>query len=324
MANRHESLVLFLGAGASLAAPANLPLFAQIRHFLFKGLEIDEDKFLEFVAPESLLFYMNISGVPVVRILQDILGVGKPNAIHKAVANALTTGASVWTTNVDELIEEALGWSYNNPSIAIGKTLASNLKTAKYFKLHGTLSSPTTLAFKAPQVLRPLAKEWVDQLLSDLKDSQVIIVGYSGVDPDIQPILKRGLMNVSKAVWYELPNKCKLIESRFKEPIQKNKLKVLPTKNPSVSFFEEMERRGLTSNISIEFQNYLKDAKPHSINLSSWNLNQYHLASARLYEHIGLSHKAIIKYKKSIVSGSISQKMMSLFRLIGVYLYQKK
>jgi len=52
-----------MGAGASLSKPACLPLFSQLRKALFNGLRIEKTQLLQHVAPESLLYYLNVSNM---------------------------------------------------------------------------------------------------------------------------------------------------------------------------------------------------------------------------------------------------------------------
>src|SRR2546430_6481665 len=101
-----EVRVLFFGAGASRAAPALRPLFKDIRAAIALRLGVPPD-LLARTAPEALLSRLQDAGVPSDEILGVALAGGQPNALHRIATDVLAAGGSVWTTNIEDLIERA-------------------------------------------------------------------------------------------------------------------------------------------------------------------------------------------------------------------------
>ena len=110
-------------AGASAAAPAQLPVFALLRAFLIKRLRLADGAVAPAgeLAPERFMQSIFDGGLPLEAWLTQTLGVGEPNAVHHVLAAALAAGDSVWTVNVDELIERAAARSWSAASLAFRK-----------------------------------------------------------------------------------------------------------------------------------------------------------------------------------------------------------
>ena len=131
-----ESRVFLVGAGSSFVAPAFLPMFPQLRDALAdwmklpssdngaaktnrvslgQGISLDPSvskpvglsiiEKIEIMPPEVFMQCVRLGGVQLNAWLVDILSGGEPNAVHAVLAWALDHGASVWSLNVDELIE---------------------------------------------------------------------------------------------------------------------------------------------------------------------------------------------------------------------------
>jgi len=113
---RCQEMTFIVGAGASVAPPANLPLFAELRTALIRTLKLSEGatvpnvvEIAETLAPETFMQCIFDGELPIEEWLTMTLGRGAPNPVHAVLAEAIREGARIWTVNVDELIETAAG-----------------------------------------------------------------------------------------------------------------------------------------------------------------------------------------------------------------------
>jgi hypothetical protein len=95
-------MLFLVGAGVSVARPAELPLFDPIRQRLVDQLGLcllppDVVAAAGGLAPEVFMRVLYQGGLPLEAWLAATLGRGSPNALHWALAAALQLGASVWT-----------------------------------------------------------------------------------------------------------------------------------------------------------------------------------------------------------------------------------
>lgn len=190
--------VFLVGAGASVAVPAELPTFDRIHAELMAqlGFSAGTPAAAE-LAPEVFMRVLFEGLLPLEQWLAEQLGRGSPNALHWALATALRGGATVWTVNVDELIEDAAGRSigvssYPDPVPASGDRL---------LKPHGTVSRGKFI-FRADQVLVPLAPPWAARLVADMNGADVIVVGYRAMDIDLRAVLPRALGGARSVTWF--------------------------------------------------------------------------------------------------------------------------
>lgn len=165
---RAPEFVLVYGAGASLASPSERPLFAWVREALITRLDINiaPDRWNQ-LAPEAMLSRLASSGVDIDRELRHMLSGGEPNVLHVLAAEVLRQRGSVWTTNFDELIEEAAA----TRAIGFHRTLPDDnprcdCDLGHLVKVHGTLSAEHVLA-RSEQVMVPFSAEWESQLVDD-------------------------------------------------------------------------------------------------------------------------------------------------------------
>lgn len=248
-----------LGAGASLAAPASRPLFAWVRDTLMATLELELDpRAVNRLAPEALLSRLAAAGVDIDGELRRILGGGRPNALHAMAAELLARGGAVWTTNFDELVEAAAsdaGISYHrllpdaDPSCACQK--------GHLVKPHGTLSAERVLA-RSEQVMAPLQPAWAHRLVTDLRDTDLALVGYRGADLDLRPALRTALHEASRAVWFVCEDDEPDLTRRFADPLAAGDLALAISERPDLAALEWGRDRGLTAEISDEL---LADAR---------------------------------------------------------------
>lgn len=139
---------LFLGAGASVAAPTRLPTFLQMRDSILAamgwaatepgdpaafrlqhadGLDVREFPPLsrsrlsrQGIPPELLFGTLHRFHVPFARQVQDLMAppcrLLPHNAVHAVAAQVLHTGGTVWTPNIDVAVENAYGALCGHPA----------------------------------------------------------------------------------------------------------------------------------------------------------------------------------------------------------------
>lgn len=196
---------LFFGAGASVAWPAELPLFAAIRDALAQRLGLDRDsKLLHAMAPEVLLDQLQRAEVPVQTVLREILSGGQPNALHNAAVYLLAAGGSVWTTNLDDLIERAAEQQGVKIHLVLpGQHLPCSCQRGHLYKPHGTIRSGQ-MALGSDQLFRPLAPDWEDAMRRGFRGQQVAVVGYAGFDLDLRGALDQALSEAADIHWFAI------------------------------------------------------------------------------------------------------------------------
>ncbi len=229
-----DDWLLFLGAGASVAAPACLPDFALLSEGVLGALgwtwqpSLDpqhpemgtwEHKVYPSFQPTSFAtevlfgtlhsFGLRFAG-EVARVLGD--GGHEPNAAHHVAAGVLACGGLVWTPNVDLCVERAFADRTGaNPPRAgraggregmplLPLTMAG---PGTLVKFHGTVEVPQTLAFTDGQLLTPLPSQDVGHLVALAKGRRVVLYGYAGADADLADLLDAVFGAATSVVWYE-------------------------------------------------------------------------------------------------------------------------
>src|ERR1017187_6917305 len=122
--------LLVLGAGASMGPPAELPAFVPVRDAILRALgwlrvpggyerptplggrmwpPLTSHRLLDRDAPAEVVFgTLARFGVPFAQQLADVLSnADRYNAVHLIAARVLASGGTVWTPNVDRLVEQA-------------------------------------------------------------------------------------------------------------------------------------------------------------------------------------------------------------------------
>lgn len=128
-------------------------------------------------------------------ILAGLYRSGKPNDFHGAIRDLVAAGkiSTVVTTNYDTCIETALkaGGSVNLV-VRERHAQATDLKDQSHFpivfKIHGCAADEDTIVFRLSEegALPP----WKRTFLADLVENRdVYVIGYSGLDFDICPVL---------------------------------------------------------------------------------------------------------------------------------------
>jgi hypothetical protein len=202
-AARDGSLVVFVGAGASRDAPANLPDFRQLTSHIAAEANISFETG-ELDRPDELLGRIGDAGVDIhrrVRAHIDTPG-SAPNALHEAIVDlALATHAPrIVTTNYDthltRVIEaRGLGWGeYMAPALPMG----DDFEGVVY--LHGSLrqESRHLIVTDADFGRAYLRDAWAARFLERMFASfTVLFVGYSHGDI-VMRYLARSLGRQSK------------------------------------------------------------------------------------------------------------------------------
>lgn len=215
-----RGLTVFAGAGVSVAPPASCPTWNHLKQTIvgcfLEQLSGHRDRYIAsfplcFVdIPEITLrpeaFMSSLSLIVNRNFMTKLLAgldYGRPNANHKLVALLAKHGIlnSLITTNFETLFEKALIDS-DVEFIPIrdeheaSKWLSNSDPRLPLFKPHGCLSSPTSLAFLLDDI-QTLSEAKAALLYKLLENRSVLIMGYSGNDDDILPVLSSALGNAS-------------------------------------------------------------------------------------------------------------------------------
>jgi tetratricopeptide (TPR) repeat protein len=131
----------------------------------------------------------------------------RPNAVHYLLAHELLDDrTSIWTTNYDTLIEEALeslapdGASRDRARARLHKPHGSFRRNER-----GKWDSAKGLLFAAPGVVRSWAGGWTTGLKNEMARAEVTLVGYSGIDVNAYRPLRAALEGASSVTWYLTP-----------------------------------------------------------------------------------------------------------------------
>jgi tetratricopeptide (TPR) repeat protein len=211
-----DDVVLVLGAGASLPAPAGGPLFAEVRDACAERVGVrtadwprDDPRraLLDHVIPEVFLKLLADADyrfdAALAAAVAGTPGTG-PNAVHELAARVLAAGGTVWTTNWDRWIEDAyLARTGQALPAAVNGSGPPPAAPPVYGKLHGTAADPPTLMFRTPQIIRPLGRDWHDALVASCRGRTVFVAGYAGADVDLFPALDEALGAARAAYWLE-------------------------------------------------------------------------------------------------------------------------
>jgi tetratricopeptide (TPR) repeat protein len=229
-----DDWLLFLGAGASVAAPACLPDFALLSDGVLGALgwtwqpsqdpghpgkgEWEHEVYPSFqpasFAAEVLFGTLHRLGVRFAGEVARVLGDEghEPNAAHHVAAGVLACGGLVWTPNVDLCVERAFADHTDASLPRVGRaggregvpllplTMAG---PGSLVKFHGTVEAPQTLAFTDRELLTPLPAQDAGHLVASAKGRRVVLYGYAGADADLSDLLEAVFGVAASVVWYE-------------------------------------------------------------------------------------------------------------------------
>jgi SIR2-like domain len=209
---RNQRIVLFAGAGISMAAPTALPGWKEVnetilaalarRLVVFTGKPFADDIMAKLVATREHAGYFTPDyqaqliedecGPDYFRVLQA-LDAEEPNGCHDTIAALAARGhiAAIITTNFDRCLERACAAANVTPRIFYDHTHWSDLQAAlapgngqplPIIKVHGSVNDPNSMVDTLRQRLagRPQALE--DSIRDLLARHHVLFVGFSGGD----------------------------------------------------------------------------------------------------------------------------------------------
>ena len=175
-----------------------------------------------YLRPETFMWAL-VSDVGIVPTLQMIGGMnsGFPNMNHLSIASLLKarTIKAVVTTNFDTYIERSLDAACVKHKLIrdladLREQDSQSRVTPLVFKPHGCLSKPSSMSFRIDQIQR-LPNEMGELLEGVLRSGPVLVVGYSGNDEDIFPLIQRVLPESQFKSYI-----CVFPDSAANEPIQ--------------------------------------------------------------------------------------------------------
>lgn len=234
--------LLFLGAGASVSAPASLPAFPTVATGVLcaigwsptaDGTRWTHPHYPDFRTPalasEVLFGTLRLFDISFADEVAEVLSGAAPNALHAAAAVVVQDGGSVWTTNVDCCVERACP----TPPHRAGRTGLDPLRSARagtLVKFHGSVELPETLAFTDRELIAPLPSEDVAHLAELARDRVVVLYGYAGADADLSELLDEVFRCARDVLWFEPTiERRREIERAFPE----RALRFLPEDPPS-------------------------------------------------------------------------------------------
>ena len=302
-------MTFIVGAGASVAPPSNLPLFAELRKCLVRSVGLERGVTREVadaltaLAPETFMRAIFEGGLPLESWISETLGRGEPNAVHAVLAESLSLGATIWTVNVDELIEKAAGRSV----IVAAWNDETPAEDAQLLKPHGTISRGQYL-FRSDQVIKRLPMPWADRLTRDCRQRHVILVGYAGLDIDLRVVLNTALADAGEITWFEVVDKRPGLLERIPALAERRQPFIGGTRSQDLSrdFIEWAHDRGLSGTVAPR-QNLGVGAEPDPC-VRDIEGNPL-LARGMLLERIGERKAARQMYRRVMFSGGGSRRL---------------
>jgi hypothetical protein len=315
--------LLVLGAGASMGPPAELPAFVPVRDAILRALgwlrvpggyerptplggrmwpPLTSHRLLDRDAPAEVVFgTLARFGVPFAQQLADVLSnADRYNAVHLIAARVLASGGTVWTPNVDRLVELAceqpprcLVMSARDDETGVDRGAErTGDGTGWLVKFHGDVGQPDTLAFTDLQLCAPFPARAVEALSTHADGKNLIFYGYRGADADLRPVIGKAIERASAALWFE-PDKANQL--RIQETFDDPKVTILPdiddgsrpafAKNAEV-FIEYAARHGLVTPADGVLVEQLKSARA-DVPVSFWFPSVPAIVHARLVERFG-------------------------------------
>lgn len=184
-AQQDGRLVLFVGAGASVSAPSNYPLFNELAKSVASGT-------IEISTAEPIEEYMTRvedSGVNIQKRTREILTdpASRPNAMHHALVTLFGRAEHVRivTTNFDSHFSEVAKEVFEDLPEYVGPALPLGRGFRGLVYLHGKATSDGRLVLTSRDFAEAyLTDGWATRFLRQLFGTYVVLfVGYSHSDP---------------------------------------------------------------------------------------------------------------------------------------------
>ena len=189
--------VFFFGSGVSMWAPSDIPTGAQVRDSLLGLLFRDQIREWEL---SGLRHWLNLipfetinefapSSVGLDEFYAEHLATSRPNELHKQLSHLAVSRrvAALISTNYDCGVEAAAGVSSALFPIVDPSQLVPP-GAIPLFKVHGCTTKPSTLVYRLRQEAT-LPEEKERYLHSFLAGRTLVVVGYSGIDFEICPVI---------------------------------------------------------------------------------------------------------------------------------------
>ncbi len=143
--------------------------------------------------------------------LKEYLEENEIGDAHRSIAELARLGIirCIITTNFDHYIENALIEKGLEPQVISTKEDLINseplihCKAVRIYKPNGTLGKGALR--NTPKDLEKLPKEWEDELVKIMSEHGLIVIGYSGSDPNIQRVFERTTFTHYPIFWAD-PN----------------------------------------------------------------------------------------------------------------------
>ena len=225
--NVEEGFVAFCGAGISIPAPSAAPGFLDLRNALIRALaellrrrsvlsppqhriiasSLDSLGRREDISlPPEMMFSSvkeTMGAATVTSLLAACLNVNRPNDNHMALAKLARNRRllGIITPNFDTYIESAfanLPLKRHIVGVAPGRTQESFF----LMKPHGSLDMPTSIVTTLESVILRPRDDVIDEFRRMLENRTLLVVGYSGADYDLHPLLVYAGRNWnSRIIW---------------------------------------------------------------------------------------------------------------------------
>ena len=309
--------VFIVGAGASAAAPAQLPVFGVLREWLLQRLGVPgaTAPAARELAPERFMQAVSDGMLPLSDWLSATLSQGSPNAVHHVLRTCLDSGDTVWTLNVDELIEQVS---------------SSPLRTAAYddsvpdpraqlLKPHGTVSRGAYI-FRTDQVVRPLPDAWSQRLRADGTGSHVVVIGYAGADLDMLAVLDETLNRAASVTWFAITGDRDGLKRRFPGlPPFTTFLGGDRVETLTPAFLDWADRQGLTSRLPADLRKASLSAT--SLRSPAPLLGDARLAAATIVQRAGRAGEARRLYLALVVRPPWARARCAVAEILRIDLY---
>lgn len=182
-------------AGAGLSRAAGYVDWKGLLKDIAKDLKLDIDRETDLIAIAQ--YHLNEKrsrGRITQAIVDELAGSAKPSPSHTVLARLPIPTA--WTTNYDQLIEDAFGKAGKIVDVKRNQDSLAYTKRGRdvvLFKMHGCITQPheaviTKDDYEQYERKRPL---FVESLKGDLISKTFLFLGFSFTDPNVDYILSR-------------------------------------------------------------------------------------------------------------------------------------
>jgi hypothetical protein len=205
--------------------------------------------------PNALILGANASLHPPAGAPRHTLPGDAPSALHMMAAGLLQQGSVVWTTNRDELIEQAA----ERCGVEFHRLLRSEQTMCEcglghLVKAYGPLSTGPTMARAGRTAVRSedvgLPSAWRERLTSDLEGAAVAVIGYTGADIDLRDGLREALHGSSSALWFARPKDAPFLDRRFATLLSTRTLQLRISERPDLAALQWGRALGLAGHVS--------------------------------------------------------------------------